>query len=79
MTRETPRDESPYRGDGWETHQEDDIGMLVEGSGHTDSLALTTRQVDALLPKGRRSHSLIALQERLFWPLLNRELFGIEA
>lgn len=34
------------------THQEDDIGMLVESSGHADPLALTTRQVDALSPKG---------------------------
>lgn len=37
---------------GWYTHQEDDMGELVEGSGHADSLALTTRQVDALSPKG---------------------------
>lgn len=38
----------------WDTHQEDNIGVLVEGSGHTDSLTLTTRQVDALSPKERK-------------------------
>lgn len=36
--------------------------MLVEGSGHADSLALTTRQVDALSPKGRKGHALISLR-----------------
>lgn len=38
----------------WGTHQEDNIGVLVEGSGHTDSLPLTTRQVDTLSPKQRK-------------------------
>lgn len=30
------------------THQEDDVGLLVQGSGHTDSLLLSTGQDDAL-------------------------------
>lgn len=29
-------------------HQEDDVGVLVESSGHADSLSLTAAQVDAL-------------------------------
>lgn len=29
-------------------HQEDNVGVLVESSGHTDSLSLTSAQVDAL-------------------------------
>ena len=53
------------------THQEDDVGVLVEGSGHADSLALTARQVDALPPKGRKGQARTALQQRLSRPFLD--------
>lgn len=53
--------------------------MLIEGSGYADSLALTTRQVDALSPKEKKGHDLIALQESLSSHLLDCELSGIEA
>ena len=45
--------------------------MLVEGSGHADSLALTTGQIDALPPKGRKGQARTALQQRLSRPLLD--------
>lgn len=66
----------PQGGTSCCTHQEDDVSVLVEGSGHADALALTTGQVDALPPKGRKGHALTALQERLSWPLLVSSLGG---
>lgn len=33
------------------THQKDDVGVLVQSSGHTDPLPLTSTQIDALKHK----------------------------
>lgn len=45
------------------THQEDDVGVLVESSGHADSLPLTSAQVNALKDKQQtlivKSQSLV--------------------
>lgn len=34
--------------DRFQAHQEDDVGVLIKSSGHTDSLSLSSAQVDAL-------------------------------
>lgn len=39
-------------------HQEDDVGVLVKGSGHADPLPLTSAQVDALHPQQERKSDL---------------------
>lgn len=39
---------SPRMLDSVSAHQEDDVGVLVKSSGHTDPLPLTSAQVDAL-------------------------------
>lgn len=36
----------------WGAHQEDDVGVLVESSGHADPLSLSSTQVDALSHSG---------------------------
>lgn len=48
------------RPDVWcgRAHQEDDVGVLVKSSGHTDSLPLTSAQVDTLNHNNTREEAI---------------------